>query len=246
MGLSGFSVLVNGCPAGFFQSYRGLRQGDPLSSYLFVIVMDALSMLITKRIEDSNRAGQPFDYHWRCAKNRITHLCFADDLMIFCGTSARSVHLLHNSLTEFSLLSGLIPNMDKSCIFLAGNNQTYNSFVLQVFQFPGGSLPVKYLGVPLITTKLSYANCHMLIDGITSRIRNWKAKLLTFAGRLQLIQSVLCSVQSYWNGLFLLPKKVIKQVEQILRRFLWKGPNLEKGGAKVAGWTLPFLWTKEG
>ena len=142
--------------------------------------------------------------------------------------------MLHSSLQEFSLLSGLTPNKQKSCIFLAGNNQTYNSSVLQVFQFPCGTLPLKYLGVPLITTKLSYANCHMLIDGITSRIRNWKAKLLSFAGRLQLIQSVLCSVQSYWNGLFLLLKKVIKQVEQILRRFLWKGPNLEKGGAKVA------------
>ena len=223
-----FSVNINGELAGFFGSSRGLRQGDPLSSYLFVIIMDALSMLIAKRVEESSRDGQPFDYHWRCSKNKITHLCFADDLMLFCGKSARSINTLHSSLQEFSILSGLTPNKDKSCIFLAGNNQSYNSLVLQVFQFPCSTLPLRYLGVPLITTKLSYANCHMLIDGITSRIRNWKAKLLTFAGRLQLIQSVLCSVQSYWNGLFILPKKVIKQVEQILRRFLWKGPNLEK------------------
>ena len=72
------------------------------------------------------------------------------------------------------------------------------------------------------------------MDRITARATSWTARLLSFVGRLQLIQATLCGIYSYWNGLFVLPKSVIRKVEQVLRRFLWKGPSLEPGGAKVA------------
>ena len=78
-----FSVNVNGELAGFFPSKRELRQGDPLSSYLFVLVMDALFMLIRKRVKEASN----FVYHWRCNLTKTTHLCFADDLILFCGNS---------------------------------------------------------------------------------------------------------------------------------------------------------------
>ena len=104
----------------------------------------------------------------------------------------------------------------------------------EVFNFQVGELPVRYLGVPLISTKLTDVHCKPLVDRITARVASWTARFLSFARRLQLIQSILCSIHSFWNSLFVLPKKVIRQVEQILRRFLWKGPNLEQGGAKVA------------
>ena len=162
--------------------------------------------------------------------------------MLFCGDSPHSAEIIHQSLSEFYALSGLAPNHAKSCIFLAGSNQPYKEMMLHLFQFPEGTLPVRYLGAPLITTKLSAADCKPLVDGITCRIQHWVSKLLSFAGRVQLIHSVLCSYQSFWNGLFILPKKVLKDVEQLLRRFLWKGPSLNTGGAKVA-WedvTLPL------
>ena len=82
-----FSVNLNGELVGFFGSSRGLRQGDPISSYLFVLVMEVLSMLIRHKVEQYTSIGQSFQYHWRCSKTRITHLCFADDLMLFCGGS---------------------------------------------------------------------------------------------------------------------------------------------------------------
>ena len=213
-----------------------------MSSYLFVLVMEVLSMVIRNKVEQDVSHGQPFQYHWRCQKTKITHLCFADDLMLFCGDSLHSAKILQHALLEFYALSGLTPNHDKSCIFIAGSNHHYKEQMLQLFQFPEGILPVRYLGAPLITTKLTAADCKPLVEGITCKIRHWASKLLSFAGRVQLIQSVLCSFQSFWNGLFILPKKVLKDVEQLMRRFLWKGPSLNKGGAKVA-WedvTLPL------
>ena len=128
-----FSININGELIGFFGATRGLRQGDPLSPYLFAIIMDALSMLIHKKIEEEVLAGNPFEYHWRCKKTKLSHLCFADDLMLFCGGSISSVDLLHRALQEFCSLSGLLPNKEKSNIFIAGNNSRYIEAVGEIF-----------------------------------------------------------------------------------------------------------------
>jgi hypothetical protein len=86
-------------------------------------------------------------------------------------------------------------------------------------------LPFKYLGVPLSSRKLTVHQCRPLIDKIVAKIRHWTAKLLSYAGRLQLIRSVLFAVTTYWMQVFPLPKQVIKQIEAICRSFLWSGKD---------------------
>ena len=166
-------------------------------------------MIIHKRVnEDAN-----FKYHWRCEKTAITHLCFADDLMLFCGNSFSSAHTLKQALQDFSALSGLEPNHSKSSIFIAGKDDHYKRGILNIFGFPEDSLPMRYLGVPLITTRLTSNDCKSLVDRMVARVKSWTSKFLSYAGRLQLIQSVLFSIQVYWTSIFILPKKVIKQVD---------------------------------
>lgn len=82
--------------------------------------------------------------------------------------------------------------------------------ILTEFNIAQGELPVKFLGVPLITTKLSANDCVPLIQKITQRVRSWANCFLTYAARLQLIRSILFAIQSYWSTHFLLPKSVIK------------------------------------
>jgi len=106
---------VNGELAGYFQGGRGLRQGDPLSPYLFVLCMEILSGLFCKM-----SANQEFKFHWRCKKDKISHLCFADDLMIFSNGDVNSIRMITTVLTKFQDLSGLYPNPNKSDIFLSG------------------------------------------------------------------------------------------------------------------------------
>lgn len=79
------------------------------------------------------------------------------------------------------------------------------------------------------------------MDKIVARARSWASRALSYAGRLQLI----IAIQTYWSPLFILPKSVIKQVEQVLRNFLWKGSDLSHGGAKVA-WASICLPKQEG
>ena len=85
-----FSVCVNGERVGFFPSKRGVRQGDPMSPYLFVIVMEVLTLIVQKNI-----SLHPFKFHWRCKKIKLSHLAFADDLLMFSHGDLASVKVLH-------------------------------------------------------------------------------------------------------------------------------------------------------
>ena len=100
--------------------------------------------------------------------------------------------------------------------------------------FKLGSLPVKYLGVPLITTKLKALDCQPLVEKIIRKIKNWTNRVLSYAGRAQLVKSVLFSMQVYWASMFIIPKKVIRDVEAALRAFFWSGNEMKTSGAKVA------------
>ncbi|KAJ6925335.1 hypothetical protein NC651_009873 [Populus alba x Populus x berolinensis] len=104
-----FSVGLNGSLYGFFPSSRGLRQGDPLSPYLFVIAMEGLGGILRGVAQVPG-----FQFHWRCKLNSITHLAFADDLMVFCHADLASVELIRGALESFSSISGLIINHNKS------------------------------------------------------------------------------------------------------------------------------------
>ncbi|GKD20206.1 ty3-gypsy retrotransposon protein [Tanacetum coccineum] len=145
-----------------------------------------------------------FKYHWLCKDVSLTHLCFADDLLLFCHGDSKSASVLKKALDEF----GDMP-------------------------FSVGSLPVRYLGVPLISKRLYAKDCQPLIDKVKKRILGWKNKVLSFAGRLQLVQSVLSSMQVFWASMFILPKSISADVERLLRDFVWNYGELKRGKAKV-------------
>lgn len=86
-----------------------------------------------------------------------------------------------------------------------------------------GELPFKYLGVPLSAQKLNVLQYQPLIQKILSKLDNWAAKLLSYAGRLQLIKSVIGGIQLYWCQVFLIPHKVLKVIQSACRTFLWTG-----------------------
>ncbi|KAM5554729.1 hypothetical protein ABKV19_022906 [Rosa sericea] len=203
--------------------------------------MEVLSLCIHRRINCS----PCFRYHWRCDQLNLSHLCFADDLLLFCNGDENSVLTLHDALSDFESLSGLTASVSKSKIFLSGVDVNSTESILRIMNFHVGTCPVRYLGIPLITTKLRMQDCSPLIDRIEARIKSWENKVLSFAGRLQLIQSVLSSIQVYWASHLILPKKVLKDIEKRLRCFLWAGNCSGKAAAKVA-WSDICLPKSEG
>ncbi|KAL0348162.1 UNVERIFIED_CONTAM: hypothetical protein Sangu_1044000 [Sesamum angustifolium] len=177
--------------------------------------------------------GPQFQFHWKCKEQRILNLCFADDVLLFCKADLPSIQVIKDSLQEFAALSGLQVNPNKSQIILSRAGQQGKQQILYLLGFQEGFLPVKYLGVPLISSRLTMADCKPLIDKLDSRIASWNHLNLTYAGRAQLIKSVLSSLHSYWASVFILPKRVIKILEAKMRKFLWQG-SIGRGYAKVA------------
>ena len=141
-----FLVLVNGVSASFFPSTKGLRQGDPLSPYLFVMGMEVLSALIRRAVEGGFLSGCKI--RGRRSDLNISHLFFADDTIVFC--EAKKEHLTHLSWTLFwfEAASGLRINLPKSEIFPVGEVEEVDVMAVEL-GCKVGSLPSSYLGLPL-------------------------------------------------------------------------------------------------
>ncbi|XP_030442342.2 uncharacterized protein LOC115664561 [Syzygium oleosum] len=125
-----FSISINGELHGFFSSDRGIRQGDPMSPYLFTLVMEVLSGIL------NTCAWCPgFKYFWRCKPVGLTHLFFADDVLLFVEGNTTSTTLLKEGLDLFSKWSGLKPNVNKSEIYLSGGSAEIRGQIRNVFGF---------------------------------------------------------------------------------------------------------------
>lgn len=131
----------NGYSSCFFKGGSGIRQGDPLSPYLFVMVMSVQSRLL-------NEAGKAevFQYHPKCKRVELSHLCFAKDLVIFTHGDKGSIMGIKRLLAVFYFLSGLKLNSGKSELFVAGLRDEELQDILQGTGFRKGKLPVRYLG----------------------------------------------------------------------------------------------------
>lgn len=139
-----YSLLLNGGLTKPFIAKRGLRQGDPMSPYLFVLAMEYLG----RELKQLSRNGD-FNFHPRCRKLESIHVCFAYDLLMFCRADITSIKLLHETLMKFSRASGLQASAEKSSIYIAGVADYTKKELVDALGYKGGTMPFRYLGVPL-------------------------------------------------------------------------------------------------
>ncbi|CAI9288727.1 unnamed protein product [Lactuca saligna] len=132
-----------------------------------------------------------------------------------------SVRVIKDSLDEFAKIAGLHPNFSKSHIFFGNVKADVKRKILDTLPFVEGKLPMRYLGIPLISTRLFIRDCKRLVDKVRCRIGDWRNKYLSYAGRLQLISSVLFSLPVYWASCLLIPASITKEIEKLMKNFLW-------------------------
>ena len=123
-----FSILINGSPHGFFGSSRGLRQGDPLSPVLFVLIMEAIGRMLDKVVHE----GRLSSFHVGNSVGRslvVSHLLFVDDTLIFCDANIDQMLILLMALIWFEAVSSLKVNLGKSKLVAVG---TIHNFELLV------------------------------------------------------------------------------------------------------------------
>ncbi|GJS67022.1 hypothetical protein Tco_0681586 [Tanacetum coccineum] len=180
------------------------------------------------------RLSDTFRYHNHCEELEIINVCFADDLFIFARGDVEAARVIMDSLDEFKQVSGLVPSIPKSTAFFCNVMPHVKNAILSIMPFSKGKLPAKYLGVPLISSRLLNRDCKILVEKARNRIGDWKNKSLSFAGRLQLCKSVVSSMQVYWASVLIIPMGIVSDIQQLIRGFLWCNGDYKRGKAKVS------------
>ena len=227
--------MVNRVPGSFFSSSKGLRQGDPLSPYLFVMGMEVLSVLIRKAVEGGFISGCNIQLGIGRVVH-ISHLLFADDTIVFC--EAKNEHLTHLSwiLFWFEAASGLRINLAKSEIIPIGEVEGMDEMALEL-GCRAGQLSAIYLGLPLGTPNKVISGWDWVKDKVRRRLALWKRQYISKGERITLIMSTMASMPMYQMSLFRMPKSVARRLEKLQRDFLWGWGNLEKK-AHLVNWEV--------
>ncbi|XP_019228725.1 PREDICTED: uncharacterized protein LOC109209834 [Nicotiana attenuata] len=152
-----YSIAINGGMYGNIEGKRGLRQGDPISPLIFVICMEYFT-----RIMKHVTTLQGFSFYTKCKGLQLNHLCFADDVLLFYRGEVQSVIMMLRGLASFSSASGLNTNANKSNIYSANMDRQSVEDLCELTGYKRGTLPFRYLGMPISAKKISAVDCEIL------------------------------------------------------------------------------------
>lgn len=218
------SVLVNGSPTDEFSLKRGLRQGDPLSPLLFNLVGEVLSKLLNEANKWKIFTGIKFS---GCDKE-LTHLQYADDVIIFIDNEKSSIKGIKEVLQCFELLSGLHINFNKSCLFGFGDDHERMAKWASMLGCEIGVDNLLHLSTEIGISPASVKYWDPLVHKLKSRLQEWNTNYISMAGRLVLLKASIDSLPIFWFNLFSIPSTVLNRMEQIRRNFLWGHALQEK------------------
>ncbi|XP_056842911.1 uncharacterized protein LOC130495527 [Raphanus sativus] len=213
-----YSFLINGSPMGSVKPSRGIRQGDPLSPYLFILCTEVLSAMCEKAQQDGSLAGI------RVARGSpfINHLLFADDTMFLCRSSAPSVNALLRILRSYEELSGQRINFLKSATtFSAKTPAEVKARVKTTLGIEAEGGLGKYLGLPEHFGRKKRDIFASILDRIRQKAHSWTSRFLSGAGKQVLLRAVLSAMPNYSMSCFKLPVSLCKQIQSLLTRFWW-------------------------
>ena len=211
------SVIINDYAIKPFCMEKGLRQGDPLSPFLFVIVAKVLNRLSAKAADSGLIEGLQIG----CERVYIFHLQFTDDTILFCPPRYETIVNYTHILDCFSVMSGLRVNYEKSVLVPILCDDAWVSDMKRVLEFMVVPLPIKYLGIPPGANPNRLDTWKPVLDKIWMRLSGWKANVLSKAGRIVLIKSVLNNLPISYLSLFRMPKLGAKEIISIQQRFFW-------------------------
>ncbi|PNY14872.1 ribonuclease H, partial [Trifolium pratense] len=214
------SILWNGSKTEAFTPMRGLRQGDPLSPYLFVLCMERLGMMVSNRVSTGD--WKPM----QLVKNgtKISHLFFADDVLLFAKASPSQASIVKEVLDLFCSMSGLKISLGKSKFCTSGGVcRRVRDNIFTTTQIHATSRFEKYLGFKMLHGRIRKLDFVDVYDRVSTKLASWKSRLLNKPGRVVLANSVISSLPAYHMQINWLPQGMCDDLDRTVRRFIWKG-----------------------
>ena len=221
-----YTFLVNGSRSKSFKPCKGLRQGDPLSPYLFLMCANVLSLSLQKAKHDKlingvkvGRSGCTF-----------THMLFVDDSLFFFKKDNKSVANLKRILDWYCQISAQDIYFDKYGLYCFPNMPMFElEDLAKQLQVNLVQNPSKYLGLNFKLKGNRVADFQFLVDKLQSKLQGWKANLLSQSGRTTLITSILQTLPLYAFSCFKVPETICKKMDSIVRAFWWgHAPGVKK------------------
>ena len=183
-----YSIIINGEPVGLIRPSRRIRQGDPISPYLFLTCAEVLSFKLQQAAFDGTHRGVPTSPRGP----KINHLFFADDSLIFCKATTQDWVTLSKILDEYEAISGQRLNKDKTAVFFSRNTSREARCNIQTLSgVPISQCYDTYLGLPDLVGRSRNWEFQNIKERVNKRVNDWKAKFLSQARKEVLLKAVI-------------------------------------------------------
>lgn len=174
------TILWEGQKLEKFKPRRGIRQGDLISPYLIVLYIERLGHIINEAVVRGRQKGIKASKDGPC----ISHLFFADDMILFEEAEESQMRVVMECLERFCKSSGQKVNKIKSNVFFSNNVCRHKAENLATIAgIPTTDNIGRYLGVPSLHGRITKEHCKGILDRVHNRLEGWKTKFLSLAGR---------------------------------------------------------------
>uniref|UniRef100_A0A803Q1S7 Reverse transcriptase domain-containing protein n=1 Tax=Cannabis sativa TaxID=3483 RepID=A0A803Q1S7_CANSA len=224
-----FSFSLNQQVMGTVKPTRGIRQGDPLLPYLFLLCSEGLSSLINYKTQQRQPQSHSLGIKIARRAPTISHLFFADDSLLFSSASVQAATTIQSILRHYSHASGQMVNFTKSALYFSPNTtQAIKQEIATLLGIPVRDTMDKYLGLPQAFGRSKKDAFNYINDRVWAHLNKWNSKFFSKGGKEVLLKSVVQAIPSYAMACFKLPASFHSKIESLMARFWWGGNENNK------------------